>query len=301
LSTRPDTSHAVTVLQLAPEPPEVDRYTQALRRRKRRRIALACALGVTLALALMVWEMRSAAAHYDRGREALADEQYYAALQELSAARILVFSYRDAEALASEAREALDEGIAQAVRRARAEAAVRRLVERADTLLTKGVAAEVERVLVEARSRVPDGPLTSDTFTLALLDTLGRRLTSAVREALADSRWGLAGTYAAALLAIDPESQAAGRLAQKAELGARLQDKVDDARAAARRGEWRRTLRLAEAVVAQWPGFPGAASLAARARTALTPEPTPTPTATATSAPPPPTPTAPSTPTPPPP
>ena len=43
------------------------------------------------------WQVRSASAHYERGRRALADEQYYAAVQELDAAHVFGFSYRDAE------------------------------------------------------------------------------------------------------------------------------------------------------------------------------------------------------------
>lgn len=262
---------------------------------------LASGLGIALALALSVWEVQSAAAHYERGRQALAGEQYYAALQELSAARILVFSYRDADALAARAREALDDGIAQAVRGARLEDAVRRSVERAGALLTKGEAADVERALADARERVPYGPLSSDVFTLALLETLTKRLTNATRGAMADSRWGTAATYAAALLAIDPEGASARRLTQRAQRGGVLQRRLDDARAAARRGEWRRTLRVATNVLDAWPGFPGAASLVGEARAALAPRPTPSPTVSAATATPQPTPPAPSTPTPPPP
>lgn len=303
MSTRPEYEPLAPVIRLAPEPPEPDRYTLALRRRRRRRIVVACLLGLAAMATVTAWQVRSASAHYERGRRALADEQYYAAVQELDAAHVFGFSYRDAGALAETARKALDEGIAEAVRRARVEEAVRRLTERADAFLTKGAADEVVRVLAEARRRVPEGPLSSNAFTLGLLDTLARRITQAAADAISGGRWGIAETYAVALRTIHPDDEKALSLAVQARLGERLQRKVADARAAARRGEWRRALRLATAVLDAWPGFKGAAAVAGEARAALAPEPTPSPepTATATTAPPQTTPTAPSTPPPPPP
>lgn len=303
VSTRPEYEPLAPVIRLAPEPPEPDRYTLALRRRRRRRIVVVCVLGSATIAALTVWQVRSASAHYERGRRALADEQYYAAVQELGAAHIFGFSYRDADALAKEAREALDEGIAEAVRRARVEEAVRRLTERADAFVTRGAADDVLRVLTEARRRVPEGPLSSNEFTLGLLDTLARRVTQAADDAISRGRWGIAETYAVALRAIHPDDETALSLAVQARLGERLERKLTDARAAARRGEWRRALRLATAVLDAWPGFKGAAAVAGEARAALAPKPAPAPqpTAAAATAPPQTTPTAPSTPPPPPP
>jgi hypothetical protein len=303
VSTNPEYEPLAPVIRLAPEPPESDRYSLALHRRRRRRIVVACLIGLAAMAAVTVWQVRSASAHYDRGRRALADEQYYAAVQELGAAHIFGFSYRDADALAKEAREALDEGIAEAVRRARVEEAVRRLTERADAFLTRGAADDVLRVLTEARRRVPEGPLSSNEFTLGLLDTLSRRITQAADGAISGGRWGIAETYAVALRAIHPDDETALSLAVKARLGERLQRKLADARAAARRGEWRRALRLATSVLDGWPGFQGAAAVAAEARAALAPKPAPAPepTAAAPTTPAQTTPTAPSTPPPPPP
>jgi cell division protein FtsB len=302
MSTRPQFQPLESVVRLAPEPPESDPYHEEMRRRRRRRLLAAGMTVLLLAVAFVAWEVRSAAAHYERGKQALADEQYYAAIQELDAARIVVFSYRDAEALSAEAREALDAGIAEAVRSARLEDTVRRLVERADAFVAKGAAEDVERVLAEARERVPDGPLTTNVLTVSLIDALTTKIGSAAREAIRATRWSVAGSYARALLAIDPEDEEAARLAARADLGAKLERQLGDARAAARRGQWRQALRLAQEIVAEWPGFPGAAALVREARTALKPEPTPEPTVVPTPTPPPATqPPAPTKPTPPPP
>lgn len=264
------------------------------------------AAGVVMALVVLlaVWAVRSAAGHYERGRQALGDERYAAAIQQFNAARIIVFSYRDAEALAAEAAAALNAGMRQeSVRETRLEEAVRDYVKLAEANLGRDDGAGVERALADARDLVPRGALSADPVTLVVLHALSRRLDSMCRQALADGRWGSARTYVAALLAIDPGDRPGERLARRAERGERLQDRLDDARAAGRRGEWRRALRLATAVLDEWPGFPGAASLVREARRALAPKPAPTPSPTASPAAPTPqtTPPAPAAPTPPPP
>ena len=81
-----------------------------------------------------------------------------------------------------------------------------------------------------------------------------------------------------------------GRRARRssADGGEAAAPKLAEAKAAARRGEWRTALRLALAVTAVRKDFPGAAALVADARVALTPKPKPTPTPTPTFAPAPP-------------
>lgn len=289
MSTRPQYEPLTEVVRIASGSPDDDPYQQAMRRRRRWRIVAACVVVLAAIAVFMTWEVRAAASHYRRGQEALADEQYYAAIQEFDEARILFFSYRDAGTLSVRAREELDAGIAAAVRSARQEDGVRRLVERAIT---------------DARRRVPEGPLSTNVFTLSLLDTLSGRLAEAAGDALAAAHWAAARAYAAALLAIDPADADGTALVERADLGARLDRQLGDARAAARRGQWRQALRLAKAVLDEWPGFTGAAALVREAKAALAPRPrpTPTPTATATAPPAPPAPPpAPPKPTPPPP
>ena len=276
MSTRPEYEPLAPVIRLAPEPPEPDRYTLALRRRRRRRIVVACLVGLAALAAVTAWQVRSASAHYERGRRALADEQYYAAVQELEAAHVFGFSYRDADALSQEAREALDEGITEAVRRARVEESVRRLTERADAFLTKGAAEEVLRVLTEARRRVPEGPLTSNEFTLGLLDALTRRVTQPPRrpqpQKLGDRRHIRRGAPRDRSRHRDGARLAGGRGWASA-----YRTNWPMPASAARRGEWRRALRLARAVLDAWPGFQGAAAVAGEARAALAPRPAPAP------------------------
>ncbi len=300
MSTRPQYEPLTEVVRIASGLPEDDPYQRAIRRRRHWRIVAACVVVLAAIAVFMTWEVRTAASHYRRGQEALGDERYYAAIQEFDEARILFFSYRDAGTLSVRAREELDAGIAAAVRSARQEDGVRRLVERAASSLTKDEAAAVERALTDARRRVPEGPLSTNVFTLSLLDTLSGRLAEAAGDALAAAHWAAARAYAAALLAIDPEDADGTALVERADLGARLERQLGDARAAARRGQWRQALRLAEAVLDEWPDFAGAAALVREAKAALAPRPrpTPTPTATATA---PPAPPAPPKPTPPPP
>jgi len=288
-----------TPLQKETTPPSPDPYRQEVRRR---RLKLALVWGGVLAVVALLagWNVHSAAAHYARGCEALEAERFSLAIQELNAARVLAFPYRDAEELAAEAAEALNSGMQrEAQRQKRLDDAVRGLVKLADTDLGKGDVAAAEQALADARSRVPEGQLSEDSFTLTLLHTLAQRLTTICRQALAEGRWGVAETGATALLWIDPGDDAGLRFTEKARRGVRLQARLDDARDAADDGEWRRALRLAQSVLASWSGFPGAESLVREAKEALRPKPSPsattavaTPTPTirppATTAPPPP-------------
>jgi hypothetical protein len=253
---------------------------------------------------LAAWSVRSAAGHYGHGREALAAARYSAAIREFNSARVIVFPYRDAETLAAEAAAALNLSMRrESFLETRIENAVRDYVRLADTNLRRGDGDGAERALAGARDLVPEGQLSADPFTLVLLQALSRRLDDVCRQALADGRWDAAGAYARALLAIAPRDATGERLTRRVRLGEHLQDRLDDARAAADRRRWRRALRLAKAVLDDWPGFPGAASLVRDARKALAPKPAPTPSPSESPAAPAPrtTPAAPTTPTPPPP
>ena len=91
------------------------------------------------------------------------------AIQELNAARILAFPYRDADTLAAEAADALNSDMTQeAQRQTRLENAVRAYIKLADTSLRKGDAAATARALASARELVPEGELPGDSSTLAL-------------------------------------------------------------------------------------------------------------------------------------
>ncbi len=184
---------------------------------------MAIVSGVVLVLValLAVWDVRSAAAHYERGRQALDAERYSAAIQEFNAARILAFPYRDADTLAAEAAAALNSGMTQeAKRQTRLEAAVRANIKLADKSLMKGDAAAAARALTDARERVPEGELSGDSLTLALLHALATRLNNMCRRALAEGHWRTAAMCAQAPLVIDPEDAAALRFTAKARRGA---------------------------------------------------------------------------------
>lgn len=273
---------------LESEPLELEWDWEERQRRRRRRMAVAAAtvalvLAATASLALV----RSAAGHYARGQRALAAEQYLVALQEFNAARVVVFSYRDAEALAGEARSALDARYREAALAKRTEEAVRRLVEGAGARLAAGDPEGAVEALSSARQRVPDGLLSREALTLALLDDLELELGEVGFKGLRDGRWNTAALCATGLLAIDASDANGRRLRERAEMGAALQLRLDEARRAADRGEWRRALRLADAVLKEWPGFPGAAALIQRARAGLAPKPQPAPTSGGTTTPPP--------------
>ncbi|MFA4966305.1 MAG: hypothetical protein WC709_11835 [Thermoleophilia bacterium] len=258
------------------------------RARLRRRVLYGALVGVLAAeiVGAFVW---IAASHYDRGRQALAAGIYSTAIDEFSAARILVVPYRDANELRSEAEEALaaDEARQRAARARDAALAV--LLREADALVAAGDAADALTRLREARARVPEGPLGEAAATRALADGLAHRLAEAARAALAAAHWLEAERYAASLLLLSPSSDVGSKLAREARLGKALQAKLAIAGREAGRGHWRRCLVLALAVVKQRPDFPGASRLVARARAALAPKPapaTPAPAVTSTPAPP---------------
>lgn len=245
-------------------------------RRRRLRIAAACGGALTLVALLAAWHVHSADAHYDRGRRALEERRFSVAIQELNAARFLLFTYRDADELAAQAAAALNASLeSESLQQVRLEEAVARDVELAGSSLAEGEAAAAARALADARKRVPEGPLSADPLTLASLQALSRKLSAAGRAALGAGRWGVAGSCAEGLLSIAPGDEKALRLAGKAALGARLAARLDTAREAADRGQWRRALSIATNVLARWKDFPGARSLVGRAEAALAPKPPP--------------------------
>jgi hypothetical protein len=259
------------------EPPPWVQIAERRRRLWRTAQAVAIAMLATVVVVGVVWNAR---VHYDRGLAALASEQYATAARELAAARILFFSYRDAEALAgtAQARAAAADDAA-----ARAEAQLERslrLLERADARLTAGDAAGT---LALVRRATTSTVWLQDDQAVASAQALAARLRLAAREALGDQAWKRAATLAAALQALLPGDVAAQTLAGEARTGLKLTETLAAARAAARRGDWRTALRLALRVTREQPGFPGAAGLVAEARSALRPPPEPAATAPAPS------------------
>jgi hypothetical protein len=244
----------------------------------RRRLVLRVAVGVLLVagmLGALVWV---AAGHYSRGVAALNDGAYSLATAELSAATVLVFPYRDAQALEAQARQGLQAEIA--AREAQEEtvnailAQLRGAGARLDAGDAVGVLAALEAIpAVELRSAVRASDEGKESVT-----TMAEDLTTAATAALKKEQWTRAGRFAAALLVLRPSSGAAATLAERAETGRRLSAKLQEARAAARDGRWREALRLALAILSVRQEFPGAEALVADARVALKPKPKPKPT-----------------------
>lgn len=285
-----------------PEPPS---WSEVARRR-RTRIRLVAAFVVVAAVAAGVAAMvAGAAGHYERGREAMAERRFGAAAEEFAAARILTFPYRDSTALADRAQEQLELDAARTDLQRRQRAALADLLRQAADRLEAEDADGVIAALREARVLVPEGQLAGTTGQIAIATKLAASLSKAGAAALRDGRWRQAGSYAAALLLLDPSSDDGARITARGKNGAALQNDLEAARAAARKGEWRKSLRLAQAVLREWPGFPGAAAVVAAARTALRPKPRPTatvaPVVTSAPAPQPPPPPPPEPPAPPPP
>ena len=248
------------------------------------RVGFALALLAAVA-GVLIWV---AAGHYGRGVAALEDGAYSRAISEFSAANVVVFPYRDARALQEQAQRALDERqAALQADQARVDAVVAGL-ERADRRLKAGDAVAVLATL----QGLPPADLKlarqKDDAAAAAATVLAEDLTGAATAAMERAAWVRAGQFAAAYLVLDPSDEAIAALAQRARTGEKLRAQLADAKAAARRGQWRAALRLALAVTAVRKDFPGAAALVADARAALAPPPKPTPTPTPTPVAPPP-------------
>lgn len=234
----------------------------------------AVAVVVIAVVGVLVWV---AAGHYSRGVEALRAEAYSRAMGEFEAAKILIFPYRDAQALEQQAQRALQAEFSARQAAEERTAAVVAGLERAAARLragdTTGVLAAIDAISPDdLRAAAANAPAAE------VATKLTEDLTAAAQNALQGAAWARAGRLAAALLALDPGNEQASSLAARALTGQQLKTKLGEAEAAARSGEWRKALRLALAVVAVRKDFPGAAALVADARVALAPKPKPTPT-----------------------
>ncbi len=277
-----------TTARQLPELPDGWHYTDDLvwdeqqDSRGRRRLWLFVGIAVAVAACVVGILVFNAAGHYSRGVAALEAGSYGQAAAELSAARLLVFPYRDAQLRKEQAQRGLTVETADA---ARAEAMVERVSGALDEAAAALGARDSDAVLVAlqaVRSKDLRAVLKNDTDVHRAAAALGEDLTTAAELALSNQKWGRAGQYAAALLWFDPSAPEAKALADKATTGQRLSARLAAARDAARLGHWREALRLALAVTTARRSFPGAAALVADARRELAPKPSPTVQAAAT-------------------
>lgn len=269
--------------QAAPELPAGWRYTddverEDVRRVARRRRALYVVLGVTVVLVVVASLFVNAQLHYSRGAAALQRGEYAQAVSELSGAKILLFSYRDAWVLTDQAQRAM------VIKTADAEQA-QAMLESVSAALNQAAASLKDGSLpavIEALQSVGAGDLRAVIARDAAVGKVGAALaadlTAEGKAALTGLEWGRAARSSQALLILQPGSAAAADLAEKAAAGQKLSAQLAQARAAARGGEWRKALRLALAVLAAHEGFPGAQFVVADARQALKPKPKPAPT-----------------------
>lgn len=283
-----------TTASAPPELPEGWHYTEDLvweepySSSERRRLwlpALIVALVVAVAIGLVVL---NAAMHYSRGVAALEDHSYAQAAAELSSASLLILPYRDAEPLADQARRYLVvEAAGQTEAQARVKLVTVALGEATAAFAAADGAGDAAEVLTALRSPSADDlrkVLRDEPGAREMAAALTSDLTAAARDALRALKWDRAGGFAAALLVLEPSSAEATALAAKAATGEELSARLAKARDAARRGNWRKALRLALGVTAVREGFPGAASVIADARRALAPKPKPSPAPAAAAA-----------------
>lgn len=251
-----------------------------LKRRRRVRVRLLAAAAFVLAFAAgMAALALNADAHYSRGKEALAGRQFGAAAEEFAAARILVFSYRDADALRARAESALARSAAVAESERHREQKVMRLIDAAAGDVARGDIAALTAALQEARRLVPSGTLSGSLEGADLVRELQEAMRQTADGAMDAGRWNDARRLALAMLIVDPGDKQAMTAKTSAETSLRLEAKLAAAHEAAARGEWRRALRLALQVLAVRSSFPGAQAFVDRARVALIPKPAATPAA----------------------
>ena len=244
---------------------------------RRRSLVLRVAVLIVLVTGLLGALVWVADGHYARGVDAFNDHAYARAISELSAARLLVFPYRDARTMKERAEAALQaETAAHEAQKRRFAAVVAGLGEAGDRL-DDGEAAAVLAALTAIKADDLRATLLASEAARKSARGLADDLVAASEAALRQAGWERAGRFAAALLLLEPSSQQATALAARAGQGERLSAKLVEARDAARRGQWRAALRLALAVVAVRKEFPGAAALIADARHALAPKPKPKP------------------------
>ena len=261
-----------TTARQLPELPDGWHYTDDLvwddsqDSRGRRRLWLLVGIAVAVAACVVGLVVFNAAGHYSRGVAALEDRSYGQAAAEFSAARLLVFPYRDAQLREEQAQRALTLQTADV---AQAQARVERVsgaLDEAAAALGARDAGAVLAALQAVSAKDLSAVVEDDADVRRAAAALGEDLTAAARLALRNQKWGRAGKYAAALLVLDPSAPEGAALADKATTGQKLSARLAAARDAARRGHWREALRLALAVTAAQKGFPGAAALVADAR-----------------------------------
>ena len=243
---------------------------QAARRRLRAVQAALVGLVLACVIGLLLW---NAAIHYARGVDALQYHSYSRAVYEFSAARILVFPYRDAGSLEGQARRALKAEDARYEQAEARRAAVIAQLEKAGTRLEARDADGVLATLQAIGAGDLQDALAGNGTARESADALAEDLAAASRRALGNAAWGSAGRFAAALLVLEPSSELAVALGARARTGEDLSAKLDKAKDAARRGQWRAALRIALAVLAVQKDFPGAVAVVADARDALAPKP----------------------------
>lgn len=251
-------------------------------RRRRARLRIAAAVVVVVAVAAGVGALTlNAAAHYQRGRDALRAHRYGAAVEEFAAARVLTIWYRDAQALGVRAQQALELDAARAQVRRQQIAAVSRLLRTARDDVAAGDVAAAMVALREARVLVPSGTVAQTASQRNIVAELTSSLSGRGRQAIQAGRWADATQVSQAWLLLDPASTAAATLGGRAQTAQGLQLDLDAAKSAAAHHRWRDALRLARRVERQWSAFPGAAAVIARAVAALAPKPSPTASAPA--------------------
>jgi hypothetical protein len=235
-------------------------------RRRRVLLGVVVALVIVCAVGLVVG---NAQLHSSRGVAALHQSDYVRAQAELSASKLVLLPYRDSALLAEYAGDGVRLEAAKAfTSNARADA-VTSALERAAAALEDRDAARFTDALVSVSDADLQKVLRGDSAAQAAEQTLAEGLTTIARNALRAQKWEKAETWASALLALRPASPEAADVSLKAEKGRELSARLADAGDAARRGEWRKALRLALGVAAVRKGFPGASTLIAEARRAL--------------------------------
>jgi len=246
-----------------------------------RTLAVVVTAAVVLAAALAALVVWNADRHYARGVAALNAHSYAVAARELSAARLIVLPYRDAQSRADYAQsELVAEAAGQKEELAR-EDLVNGALQQAAAAFEHGDAEAVGAALLPLPASVLRAVLRASPVVRASAATLADRIATAASEALRRGAWGRAGRFAEALLVLRPADEATTALEAKARTGVKLSAKLAEAHDDAIHGHWRSALRLALAVTAVEKDFPGVSGLIARARVALAPKPKPKSTSTA--------------------
>jgi hypothetical protein len=246
-----------------------DEWRARARRRKLILILAAVVLAFALIVGGLVW---MAELHYDRGQKAYAMGAYDWAVSEFSAARLLVFPYRDAARMEREAKVALDRQAASTRSKEKAVAHVLAAYRTAARKVAADDAAGVLAAVESARTKASQAQLRDDIEIRQAAADLQTRLRLNAIWALEATSWHQAGLYASSVLVLDPVNKEAQGFLKQATTGENLQARFARALAAARARKWAVALALARSVLSAQPGFPGAANLVAEARVALRPK-----------------------------